>query len=64
MSRCLKCKHWELTRTVGSPNQAVWHCRFGFSPSDDCQDMAEYDLKCIRDYYREHPEYLQLKLNF
>lgn len=64
MSRCKKCKHWEFTTTIGSIHKPIWHCRFGFSPSEDCQDMAEYDIQCIRNYYREHPEYLQLQLNF
>jgi hypothetical protein len=53
-----------LSTTLGSPDIPEWHCRYGFTPSGDCQDMAEYNAKCQRDYYRRHPEELQLQLHF
>ena len=62
--RCRECKHFELSTTLGSPDTPEWHCRHGFTPSADCQDMAEYNQECQRDYYRRHPEELQLQLNF
>lgn len=62
--RCRECKHFELSTTFGSPDIPEWHCRHGFTPSEDCQDMAEYNAKCQRDYYRRHPEELQLELKF
>ena len=62
--RCRECKHWEFSTTLGSPDVPEWHCRHGFKPSADCQDEAEYNEKCQRDYYRRHPEELQLELKF
>ncbi len=62
--KCQQCKHWELSRTIGSPDVPEWHCRHGFTPTKDCKVMAEYNTECIRKYYRQHPEELQLKLNF
>lgn len=62
--RCRECKCWEFTKTIGSPDVPEWHCRYGFTPSAGCQDMAEYNAKCRRDYYRRHPEELQLQLQF
>ena len=62
--RCRECEHFELSKTLGSPDVPEWHCRFGFTPSDDCQDMAEYNMKQRREYYRRHPEELQLELKF
>ena len=63
-SKCKQCKCWEFTKTIGSPDVPEWHCRYGFTPSAGCQDMAEYNAKCKRDYYRRHPEELQLELKF
>ena len=63
-SRCRECKHWMFSTTIGSPNVPEWHCRYGFSPSKDCQNMAEYNMECQCEYYRKHPEELQLELNF
>lgn len=62
--QCQRCKHWELSKTLGSPDVPEWHCRQGFTPSEDCQDMAEYNDRCKREYYRKHPEHQQLQLNF
>ena len=62
--QCRECKHWELSSTIGSPDVTIWHCRHGFTPSEDCQEMAGYNEECKRKYYLEHPEELQLKLNF
>ena len=50
--------------TLGSKDVEVWHCRFGFSPSRDCQWLGDYNVKCTREYYKKHPEDLQLKLPF
>lgn len=61
---CRECKHWIFSTTLGSPDAPEWHCRHGFKPSNDCQDLAEYNVKCKRDYYRHHPEELQLELKF
>jgi hypothetical protein len=42
-----------------------WHCRDGFSPHDpDCQQEAERNLRIRREYYRKHPEELQMTLRF
>ena len=62
--KCQLCKCWMYSVTLGSPDVPVWHCRYGFTPSHGCQDMAEYNLEGARKMYREHPEWLQLKLNF
>lgn len=62
--KCKECPHWEYTKTIGSPDVPEWHCRFGFSPSDSCQEMAEYNIKCKREWYKKHPEELQLKIRF
>ena len=63
-SKCKQCKCWVFTKTLGSPDAPEWHCRHGFTPSSDCQEMARYNEEGIRKYYRRHPEELQLKLNF
>lgn len=62
--KCQKCRFWILSETLGSPDTPVWHCKDGFRPSSDCQDMAEYNRESERQYYREFPEALQLKINF
>lgn len=62
--KCQRCKHWELTRTLGSMDAPVWHCRDGFSPSDSCQEAADRNRECTRKYYNEHPDELQLTLHF
>lgn len=62
--RCKQCKQWIFSRTLGSPDTTEWHCRHGFTPTPDCQKMADYNDECKRKYYREHPEELQLQLNF
>ena len=62
--KCRECKHWIFSTTIGSLKVPEWHCRHGFTPSSDCQDEAEYSVKCQRDYYRRHPEALQLELKF
>lgn len=62
--KCRECKSWEFTKTLRSPDVPEWHCRYGFSPSKSCQDMAAYNREHARNYYREHPEELQLKLKF
>lgn len=64
-NRCQQgCKEWVFTKTLGSPDTPVWHCRQGFEPSKDCQQMAEYNNDIRRKYYREHPEALQFKIHF
>lgn len=63
-SKCKRCKCWILSTTIGSPDVPEWHCRQGFTPSNDCQQIAEYNEDCKRQYYREHPKELQLELNF
>lgn len=62
--KCKECKHWEFTRTLGSPDHSEWHCRFGFRPNKFCLELAEDNVRCIRDYYRKHPEEQQLKFKF
>lgn len=62
--KCKTCKLWVFTTTLGSPDVPVWHCRSGFTPSEECQEQAEYNRKCIRDYYARHPNERQLKLKF
>ena len=62
--RCQQCKQWIFSETIGSPDTPEWHCRHGFTPTPDCQEMADYNDECKRKYYREHPEELQLQLNF
>lgn len=62
--KCQNCEHWRYTKTLGSPDVPELHCRFGFSPSKDCQSMALYNVECIRKYYREHPNELQLQFKF
>lgn len=66
MSRpnCNYCKFWKFSRTLGSLDVPVWHCRFGFSPSEDCLASAYYNVKCINDYFKKHPNELQLSFNF
>lgn len=61
---CKGCKYFEFSETIGSPNEKVWHCRDGFTPSKDCKDMAAYNDKCRKAYYREYPNELQLKIRF
>jgi hypothetical protein len=63
-SKCKQCKRWIFSTTIGSPDTPEWHCRHGFTPSDDCQKMADYNDDCQRQYYRKHPEELQLELDF
>lgn len=63
-SKCQLCKHFIFSTTIGSPDALEWHCRQGFTPSADCQTMAEYNDECKRKYYREHPEELQLQFDF
>lgn len=63
-SKCWRCKRWILSTTIGSPDVPEWHCRHGFTPSDDCQKMEDYNDDCKRQYYRRHPKELQLELNF
>ena len=62
--KCQQCKRWMFSTTIGSPDVPEWHCRYGFTPSSDCQEMARYNDECKRKYYKQHPEELQLKLNF
>lgn len=62
--RCQHCKQWEYTKTIGSPDTPVWHCRHGFTPSGECQDEAAYNDKLRQEYYRKHPEELQLQFDF
>lgn len=62
--QCQQCSTFEYSRTLGSPDADVWHCRYGFSPSKSCHDLAEYNKRISRKYYREHPEELQMRLNF
>lgn len=63
-NRCKQCKQWIFSRTLGSPDTPEWHCRHGFKPTADCQEMADHNDELIRKHYREHPEELQLQLNF
>ena len=62
--KCERCKYWIYSTTLGSKDVEMWHCRFGFSPSRDCQWLGDYNVKCKREYYKKHPEDLQLKLPF
>ena len=64
MSKCKKCKFWIFSVTLGSPNIPIWHCSHGFVPYPDCIIEAEYAEYCKKLFYKRHPEYLQLKLNF
>lgn len=65
MSKCIKCKFWVYSETLSSMPDKEWHCRDGFSPRDpDCQQEAERNLRMRREYYRKHPEELQMKLRF
>lgn len=63
-NRCKMCKRWIFSKTLGSPDIPEWHCRYGFTPSEDCQKMADYNDECKIKYYREHPKELQLELDF
>ena len=62
--KCQQCRFFEYSRTIGSPNVDVWHCRYGFSPNKSCHDLAEYNKRIKEKYYREHPEELQMDLRF
>lgn len=63
--KCQKCKYHRYSKTLGSPDSEVWHCRDGFKPTDsDCQGSAEYNDNAKREYYRKHPEELQLQFKF
>ena len=62
--KCRECKQWIFSTTIGSPDTPEWHCRHGFMPSEDCQDMAADNDKCRQEYYRKHPEELQLTFDF
>jgi len=62
--KCKRCKCWVYTETLGSPDVPEWHCRHGFTPSSDCQEMARYNEECTREYYRKHPDELQMIFNF
>ena len=62
--QCQQCDTFMYSETLGSPDADVWHCRYGFSPSKDCQEMAEYNRRCTHELYREFPEMQQLTLNF
>lgn len=62
--KCKGCKCWVYSETLGSPDVPEWHCCHGFTPSSDCQEMARYNEECTREYYRKHPDRLQLRLNF
>lgn len=64
MKMCTGCKYFEFSETIGSPHEKVWHCRDGFTPSKDCKDMAAYNDKCRKAYYRKYPNELQLKIRF
>lgn len=64
-AKCQKCKYHIYSKTLGSPDCEEWHCRQGFKPTDsDCQTAADRNDAIKREYYKNHPEELQLKLNF
>lgn len=64
MKKCVRCRYFEFTETLGSKDVKVWHCRDGFTPSNDCKDMAAYNDECTKAYYKKYPNELQLKLRF
>lgn len=64
MSKCFRCKFWVFSQTLSSMPDKEWHCKDGFTPSPDCIEMAEYNRRVTREFYKNHPEYLQLCLNF
>lgn len=45
--KCLSCAHWVLTKTLASQDKPEWHCRFGFTPSSECQENAAYNCECM-----------------
>jgi hypothetical protein len=64
-AKCQKCEYHIYSKTLGSPDCEEWHCRQGFNPTDrDCQAEADRNDAIKREYYKNHPEELQLKLNF
>ena len=54
---CMNCWRYIMTTTLGSMDAPVWHCRHGFAPSADCQNMAEYNENIVR---KEPPRQLEL----
>jgi hypothetical protein len=40
--KCRECKNYIFSKTLGSPETNVWHCRDGFTPSADnfCKKLA------------------------
>ena len=53
---CSRCRHYQFSITLGSPDKPIWHCRFGFEPKRykmnsfvpplmyDCRDNAQYNV--------------------
>lgn len=64
MEKCKSCKFWIFSKTLGSGDVPIWHCRDGFSPSKDCIDIAKYNAKIRKLYYKKHPDMLQLTFHF
>lgn len=62
--KCKDCPFWEYTKTLGSPDVPEWHCRDGFSPSEDCRDLAEDNRLKTIEYYRKYPHERQLEIRF
>ncbi len=45
--KCKNCQFYVHTTTLGSLDKEIWHCRFGFTPTKDCQKMGEYNMEII-----------------
>lgn len=66
--RCRDCKYYVFTKTLGSPDTPVWHCRDGFSPRqdqpkkgiEDCRKMAMHNDWATALYQQEHAQQLTL----
>lgn len=42
-TKCKTCPWWVLTTTLKSPDEPIWHCKDGLTPTNTCEHLCEHN---------------------